>query len=44
LRTAQQRDISELDVAIEKAREAGLPNEALSHLIATRDRMRSALE
>lgn len=44
LRTAQQRDISELDVAIEKAREAGLPNEALSHLVETRDRMRSALE
>ena len=44
LRTAQQRDISELDVAIEKAREAGLTNEALAHLVATRDRMRAALE
>ncbi|HET8936914.1 MAG TPA: HAMP domain-containing protein [Polyangiales bacterium] len=44
LRTAQQRDISELDVAIERAREAGLTSEALSHLVATRDRMRAALE
>lgn len=44
LRTAQQRDISELDVAIEKARAAGLPADAISHLVATRDRMRAALE
>lgn len=44
LRTAQQRDISELEHAIEKARAAGLPSDAISLLVATRDRMRSALE
>jgi hypothetical protein len=44
LRTAQQRDISELENAIEKARAAGLPSDAISALLATRDRMRSALE
>jgi nitrogen fixation/metabolism regulation signal transduction histidine kinase len=44
LRTAQQRDITDLELAIERAREAGLPSDAVSMLVATRDRMRAALE
>jgi nitrogen fixation/metabolism regulation signal transduction histidine kinase len=44
IRTAQQRDVSELDVAIEQARQAGVPSESISHLVATRDRMRASLE
>jgi nitrogen fixation/metabolism regulation signal transduction histidine kinase len=44
LRTSQQRDISELDHAIEQARGAGMPSETISLLIATRDRMHAALE
>lgn len=44
IRTAQQRDVSELDVAIDQARQAGMPTEAISRLVATRDRMRASLE
>jgi nitrogen fixation/metabolism regulation signal transduction histidine kinase len=44
LRTAQQRDLTELEHAIEKARQAGLPDEAISSLVATCDRMRASLE
>lgn len=44
IRTAQQRDVSELDLAIEQARQAGIPTEAISLLVATRDRMRASLE
>jgi nitrogen fixation/metabolism regulation signal transduction histidine kinase len=44
LRTAQQRDIAELEQAIEQAREAGVPDSAIATLVATRDRMRSALD
>lgn len=44
IRTAQQRDVSELDVAIDQARQAGMPTDAISRLVATRDRMRASLE
>ena len=44
LRTSQQRDIAELEQAIEQAREAGVPTDALTVLVATRDRMRTTLE
>lgn len=44
IRTAQQRDVSELDVAIDQARQAGMPSETISLLVATRDRMRAHLE
>lgn len=44
IRTAQQRDLTELDHAIEQARRAGMPSEALAPLVATRDRMRASLE
>jgi methyl-accepting chemotaxis protein len=44
LRTAQQRDLADLEQAIEQARQAGLTNDAMSLLTATRDRMRATLE
>jgi nitrogen fixation/metabolism regulation signal transduction histidine kinase len=44
IRTAQQRDLTELDLAIEQARKAGIQTETISSLIATRDRMRASLE
>lgn len=44
LRTSQQRDVAELEHAIEQARLAGVPQDAISTLIATRDRMRASLE
>lgn len=44
IRTAQQRDVTELDVAIDQARQAGVPSDAIAHLVATRDRMRASLE
>jgi nitrogen fixation/metabolism regulation signal transduction histidine kinase len=44
LRTSQQRDIAEIEQAIEQAREAGVPADALTVLVATRDRMRTTLE
>lgn len=44
LRTAQESHVAQLDGVIEDARNAGLSSESLATLIATRDRMRSALE
>jgi nitrogen fixation/metabolism regulation signal transduction histidine kinase len=44
IRTAQQRDTVELEQAIEQARQAGIPSETISLLVATRDRMRASLE
>jgi methyl-accepting chemotaxis protein len=43
LRSAQEREIAELESAIEKARAAGLRDDAIDALLATRDRMRSVL-
>jgi nitrogen fixation/metabolism regulation signal transduction histidine kinase len=43
LRSAQQRDLAEIEHAIEQAREAGVPDAVMSSLLATRDRMRSGL-
>lgn len=44
LRAAQEREIAQLDVVIEAARGTGLTEDAIATLIATRDRMRAALE
>jgi methyl-accepting chemotaxis protein len=43
LRSAQEREIAQLEGAIEKARAAGLRDDAIDALLATRDRMRSVL-
>jgi methyl-accepting chemotaxis protein len=44
LRAAQEREIAQLESAIEKAREAGLRKDAIDALLETRDRMRAVLE
>jgi hypothetical protein len=44
LRTAQEREIAQLDWVIEEARGSGLSPDAIAALQATRDRMRSALD
>ena len=44
LRSAQEREIAQLESAIEKAREAGLRKDAIDALLETRDRMRAVLE
>lgn len=44
LRETQAREVTELDAAIEEAKEAGLSGDALEHLQAVRDRMQSALD
>ena len=44
LRAAQEKEIALLDAAIDRAREAGVPAEAISHVIQVRDRMRAALD
>jgi len=44
LRAVKEQDIAQLEAAIEQARGAGLPAEAISSLVATRDRMRAALD
>jgi HAMP domain-containing protein len=44
LRAAQEREIAQLDGVIEAAKDSGLEEGALQALIATRDRMRTALE
>ena len=43
LREAQAREVSELDAAIEKAREAGVDDDALAALREVRDRMQATL-
>jgi methyl-accepting chemotaxis protein len=44
LRSAQEREIAQLEGAIEKAREAGLRKDAVDALLETRDRMRAVLD
>jgi methyl-accepting chemotaxis protein len=44
LRSTQEKEIAQLDAAIEEARQAGLAEGAVKALIAARDRMRAALE
>ncbi len=44
LRESQKREITELSDAIDKAKEAGLPDDALEELIAVRDRMQAQLD
>jgi len=44
LRETQKAEITELDDAIDKAKEAGVPDDALAELIAVRDRMQAALD
>lgn len=44
LRTAQQEEIDELDLALNKARDAGANEDVLEHIIAVRDRMKAALD
>jgi hypothetical protein len=44
LRKAQQEEVDLLDAAIQKAREAGTPEEALAHVVEVRERMMDQLE
>ncbi len=44
LRDAQAREVSELDDALEQARENGVPDSAMEQIIAVRDRMRATLD
>lgn len=44
LRAAQEREVAELDAAIEEAKRAGTPDEAIAHLVQVRNRMQAALE
>lgn len=44
LRTRQTEEVAQLDIAIEKARASGAPDEAIAEIVAVRDRMQSALE
>ncbi len=44
LRETQKSEITELSDAIDKAKEAGVPDDALAELVAVRDRMQSMLE
>jgi nitrogen fixation/metabolism regulation signal transduction histidine kinase len=44
LRAAQEREIALLEAAIDRAKSAGLPSEAVSDLESVRDRMRAALD
>ena len=44
LRAAQEREIALLEAAIDRAKTAGLPSEAIADLESVRDRMRAALE
>lgn len=44
LRGAQEREIHELDEAVESARKAGVSDDQLTRIIEVRDRMASALE
>jgi methyl-accepting chemotaxis protein len=44
LRETRQQDLQEFDAALEKARAAGLPEEALSQLRTLRDRLARALD
>jgi len=44
LRASQEKEIAELEGAIEQARIAGLPPDALASLLGLRDRMRAHLE
>lgn len=44
LRAAQEREIAQLEAAIAQARAAGVPADAIATLVATRDRMRAALD
>lgn len=44
LRETQKQEITELSDAIDKAKEAGVPDDALAELVAVRDRMQSMLE
>ena len=44
LRAIQEREIAQLDAAIAEARTAGVPDNTIATLIATRDRMRTGLE
>ena len=43
LRDTQEREIAELDAAIEEARKAGVDDDALSHVVEVRDRMVASL-
>jgi methyl-accepting chemotaxis protein len=43
-RAIQEREIAQLDAAIDEARTAGIPDSAIGTLTATRDRMRSKLD
>jgi hypothetical protein len=43
LRAAQEREIALLEAAIDRAKAAGLPAEAIADLESVRDRMRAAL-
>lgn len=44
LRAVREQDIASLDAAIGEARSAGVPEQTIASLIATRDRMRAGLE
>jgi len=44
LRESQKREITEISDAIDKAKEAGVPEEALEELLAVRDRMQAQLD
>jgi len=44
LRETQKAEVTELSDAIDKAKDAGVPDDALDELIAVRDRMQSALD
>jgi methyl-accepting chemotaxis protein len=44
LRTMQEKEIAQLEAAIEQAQRAGLAAGAIEALVATRDRMRAALD
>ena len=44
LRETRQRDVQEFDAALEKAKAAGLPDEALGELRTLRDRLARALD
>lgn len=44
LRAAQEQEIALLDAAIERAKQAGLPPDAIADIESIRDRMRAALD
>jgi len=44
LRAAQQKEIEQLESAIERARESGVPDEAIQHVIAVKEQMKRELE